>query len=73
MSDLQRGSESMRPVRTVFAGQSRLKSLSQRINRCIPVSCVIIIPQAIRVTLFVHEQECYLGTHVSFVLQFHGR
>ena len=73
MSNLQRRSESMRPVRTVFAGQSQLESLSRKINRCIPVSCVIIIPQAICVTLFVHEQECYLGTHVSFVLQFHSR
>ena len=73
MSDLQKRSESMRPVGTVFAGQSRLELLSRKINRCIPVSCVIIIPQAIRVTLFVHEQECCLVTHVSFVLHFHSR
>ena len=73
VGDLQRRSESVCPVRAVFAEPASLESLSREIDGCIPVSCVIIIPQTIRITLFVREQKCCLETRVSLFLRSRGR
>jgi len=64
MGDFERRPESMRPVGAMFAESHRLDSLSRKIDGHIPVSCVIIVPQAIRITLLIRERKCW-RKHIS--------
>lgn len=55
MCDLQRRSEPVCPVRAVFAESPWLEIFYRKTNGRIPVSCIVVVSQTIRIALFVHK------------------